>query len=222
MSPCSTTRIDLAAFGFICARTIDGAATRPARARPPWTALRRVIFFIGFSLIRGRFPAEWPFRRLLWRLLGHARRASATRSEDEAGLRLLVERPDRPVDARIRDLAVIPAQRPVGIDVDHLLGDRPERGHEMIRRLDDDELLRARVDAEIGEELEPERLGAVRDQHDLDLADADRGAVAERHLGRPEALPAIARKADDLHDRVDRLPGSRPDLAAEAERERGI
>ena len=50
------------------------------------------------------------------------------------------------------------------------------------------------IDAEIGEQLEPQRLRAVGDEHHLDAADAHGGAVAERHLRRPEALPAVARQ----------------------------
>ena len=77
-----------------------------------------------------------------------------------------------------------------------------------------------RIDAEIGEQLEPERLRAVGDQHHLDAADAHGGAVAERHLRRPEALPAVARQPRHRHRRVDRRARGRADLAAEAQRER--
>ena len=67
--------------------------------------------------------------------------------------------------------------------------------------------LARRIDAEVGEQLEPERLRALGDEHHLDAADADRGAVAERNLGRAEALPAVLGKADHLDRGVDRHAG---------------
>ena len=73
----------------------------------------------------------------------------------------------------------------------------------------------AGIDAEIGEELKAERLRAVADQHDIDAADPHGRAVAKRHLGRPEALPAIALEADHPDTGVDRSAGRRPDLAAD-------
>jgi hypothetical protein len=42
-------------------------------------------------------------------------------------------------------------------------GDRSERRHEVIGRLDDHDSLLPRVDAEIGEQLEPERLRPLGD-----------------------------------------------------------
>src|SRR5436190_17164405 len=138
-------------------------------------------------------------------------------SEDQPRLGLLIERPDRPLDARVLDPAIVAGQRRVGIDVDHLLGDGPEGRHEVVGRLDDDDASCPRVDAQIGEQLESQGLRTLGDEHDLDAADAHRGTVAERNLRRPEALPAVARHPCDGHHRVDRRAGRGADLAAEAE-----
>ena len=67
----------------------------------------------------------------------------------------------------------------------------------------------------------PGRLGAVADQDDVDAAHAHGGAIADRNLGRAEALPGVALQADDLDLGVDRLAGAYGDLAAEAQGELG-
>ena len=63
----------------------------------------------------------------------------------------------------------------------------------MVGGLDHESASWSGVDTQVGEELQAERLGAVGDQHHLNPADADGGAVAQRGLGRSEALPTVAR-----------------------------
>src|SRR6266404_1094364 len=181
MSPWNTARIVRAAAGLVCPRTIAGAAISAAVAMPPLMTVRRANLVMSSSLIGG--PSE---RWFGLPSLSHAPAGLATPLENEARAGLLVERPDRPGDARVGDLAVVAAERSVAVDIDHLLGDRTESRHEMVGRFHHHHLFLGRIDAEIGEELEAERLRAVGDQHDLDAADADGGAVAERYLGRAE------------------------------------
>ena len=57
----------------------------------------------------------------------------------------------------------------------------------------------------------------LADQHDVDAAHAHGGAIADRHLGRAEALPGVALQADDLDLGIDRLARGHGDLAAEAQ-----
>ena len=134
---------------------------------------------------------------------------------------MLVERPDRALHAGVWDTEVVAAERAVGIDVDHLFGDWPERRHEMIGRLDDDEFALRRLDVEVAEQFQAKRLGAVGDEHDLDAAGLDCGAVAEPDLGWAEALPCVAFERSDRYGGVDRLAGGGADFSAEAQREAG-
>ena len=61
-----------------------------------------------------------------------------------------------------------------------------------------------KIDADRAENFRAERLSAVRDERDLDPADADAGAVAELHLGGAEALLSILDQADHGRLGVDR------------------
>ena len=89
----------------------------------------------------------------------------------------------------------------------------------MVGRLHDHDLLLRRIDAEIGEQLEPERLRAVGDQHHVDAADPHGGAVADRNLGRPEALPGSRASGRSPRPSASTgWPEVAADLAAEAQR----
>src|SRR5579859_7529726 len=123
MSPWKTARIVRAALGLLWARTIAGAVMMVAAARPPCMMLRRVIL----AMVPLPNPA-WPdcFAAVPSLLpLSHLRDGAATvLSKDQARPGLLVERPDRPRHLGVWNFSIIAAEGPVGIDVDHPLGDR--------------------------------------------------------------------------------------------------
>src|SRR6185369_15968019 len=66
-----------------------------------------------------------------------------------------------------------------------------------------------------------QRLRPVADQRHLDPAHPNGGAVAQWHLGRAKALPAVGLDPNHLDVRIDRRAGAGADLAAEAERKLG-
>src|SRR5215204_1301715 len=105
---------------------------------------------------------------LWWVRRGMAASVLAAVSEDQARLSLGIERPDRSPDLRVDDLAIVARQRPIRLHVDDAPCDRTERGHEVIGRFHDQDLPRQRIDADVGEQLEAERLGPLGDQYHLD------------------------------------------------------
>ena len=101
--------------------------------------------------------------------------------------------------------AQVPRRRAAAVGVEDLRGDRAIGRKEMVRRLHADELLGRKLDADLGEDFEPQGLGAMRDERHLDAVDADAGGVAERHLRDAEGLAPVALQSDHRDLGVDRL-----------------
>src|SRR3954454_24836305 len=112
-------------------------------------------------------------------------------SNDQAGFRLGVERPDRALHLAPWQPAVVAWQRAVAFGVDDLRGDPGKRGVEMLVRLDHQDLALRRVNAEIREQVRAHRLRARGNQYSLDATHADRRHVSERHDGAREGLVRI-------------------------------
>src|SRR5262245_18216906 len=142
-------------------------------------------------------------------------------SIDEPGVGHLIERPDRPLHATIGNPAIVARERRIAIDIKHLFGDRPEGRHEMVGRLQNQNSLVPRIDADVTEQLEAQGLRAVADEDDVDATDPHGGAVAEGYLGGPEALPGISGKPRYRHLGIERLAGGRSGFATQAQRKGG-
>src|SRR5690606_21725217 len=124
-------------------------------------------------------------------------------SEDQPGLSVLIQRPDRSLDFGERNFAIVTAERGVRIHVDDPFRNWPECGREMVGGLANEDFALRRFDPHVPEEIEPECLRPLRNQHRLDAVDLHGRAITKRHPRWAEILPAVCRKLCHLHDGVD-------------------
>src|ERR1041385_646891 len=128
-------------------------------------------------------------------------------------------RPDGPARFLERIFARVERRGAFAVAVQDLGRDRRVGSVEMIGGFHADVALGRKVDADGAEDLRAERLGAVRDQRDLDAADANACAVAELHSGGPEALLAVLDETQDGRVAIDGQARGGRSLAADAQRD---
>ena len=137
-----------------CAGLIAGADGHRCAA-DCWRRVQRVLAAgLGGVFPRGSVPAGGGG---LWcgdRCGAWGAAAEVKLLEDQPWRRFSVQRPDRALDFRVGQLAVVARQGAVAVDVQHLLGDRAEGGVEMVGGLHHQDLLVLGLHAQVAEQLQ--------------------------------------------------------------------